>query len=130
MNAIATTQYAPALNVDVSAMQRTPRGAYVRDLVVGTGTTAQAGTTVGVRYQGHLTNGTPFDGNPAPAPLLTFQVGAGRMIPGFEEGVTGMKVGGRRQVIIPPELAYGSQPNGPIPANSILVFTLELVEAR
>jgi FKBP-type peptidyl-prolyl cis-trans isomerase len=98
----------------------------VEDLVVGTGATAVAGNTVNVHYLGTLTNGTVFDssygGNP-----LSFRLAAGQVIPGFDQGVTGMKVGGKRRLTIPPSLAYGSAGRGQIPPNATLVFEVELV---
>jgi FKBP-type peptidyl-prolyl cis-trans isomerase 2 len=63
-------------------------------------------------------------------PPYEFRLGAGEVVAGFDEGVTGMRVGGKRQVVIPPALGYGPQANGPIPANSVLVFTIDLVSAR
>lgn len=103
------------------------------DTVVGQGAEAIQGKTVSVQYRGSLVDGTEFDSsygrNNEP---LTFTVGAGQMIPGFDYGVQGMKVGGTRTITIPPELGYGSQPagGGKIPANSTLIFevTLEKVE--
>jgi peptidylprolyl isomerase len=96
--------------------------------------TAQKADQVWVNYTGRLqSNGKKFDssfdrkdefGNPTP---ISFILGHGRVIPGWEEGIVGMKVGEKRQLIIPPNLAYGAQDNGPIPANSTLVFDVELV---
>ena len=127
---IARTTFAPSLGVDLKAMSQTPSGVWIRDLMVGTGEEATAGKEVAVHYTGTLTDGTQFDANgPSDAPM-TFQIAAGGMIPGFDEGVKGMRVGGKRQIIFPPALGYGAQANGPIPANSILVFTIELVSAR
>jgi FKBP-type peptidyl-prolyl cis-trans isomerase FkpA len=119
--------YAPSLGVDLGSMTRTPGGAYVRDLSPGTGEPVGAGQQVAIHYQGNLPNGTPFDANGPSDPPFVFRLGAGEVVPGFDEGVAGMRVGGRRQVVIPPALGYGAQGNGPIPANSILVFTIELV---
>lgn len=127
---IASTSFAPSLGVQLDSMTATPRGAYTRDLVVGTGDPVGSGQQVAIHYQGSLANGQQFDANgPADAPF-EFRLGAGEVVPGFEEGVTGMRVGGRRQVIIPPALGYGAAANGPIPANSILVFTIELVSVK
>jgi len=126
----SSTTYAPSLGVDLGTMTRTPGGAYVRDLAPGSGEPVGPGKQVAIHYQGNLPNGTQFDANgPADAPFV-FRLGAGEVVPGFDEGITGMRVGGRRQIVMPPALGYGSQANGPIPANSILVFTVELVSAR
>lgn len=104
----------------------------VTDEVVGTGTTAQAGDTVTVNYVGTLTDGTQFDasanhGNQG----FTFKLGAGQVIPGWDQGIAGMKVGGKRKLVIPPSLAYGNQAIGNIiPANSTLVFEVELLNVQ
>jgi len=121
------SDFAPVLNVDTAASTRSPSGLMTRDLVVGTGEEATAGRRVAVLYTGWLPDGTRFDGNQPSGPTLPFTIGAGRVIPGWEEGVAGMRVGGRRQLIIPPDLAYGPVAMGPIPANSTLVFEVELV---
>lgn len=100
------------------------------DLREGTGATATQGRTVTVSYTGWLydptkaeSKGAQFDTNTS----FPFQLGAGRVIPGWDQGVVGMKVGGQRRLIIPPNLGYGSQANGPIPANSTLVFDIILL---
>lgn len=127
---IERTTFAPGLDVDLSAMTRTASGLYVRDRVVGTGATATTGQTVSVRYTLHLPDGRQIDENQPPKPLLSFRVGDPNLIQGFNEGVIGMRVGGRRQLVVPPSLGYGDQPNGRIPANSILVFTVDLVSIQ
>ena len=99
----------------------------VEDLVVGTGATAAVGDTVTVNYVGTLTNGTKFDSSYDRGQPYVFQVGAGRVIAGWDQGVPGMKVGGKRRLTIPPSLGYGNQANGPIPANSTLVFDIDMV---
>src|SRR6185503_2250371 len=98
----------------------------VTEITVGTGATAAIGDVVSVHYV--LTvNGTKLDSSyDRGTPLQPFQIGAGAVIPGFERGVLGMRVGGKRHVVVPPALGYGSQPNGPIPANSNLDFDIEL----
>jgi FKBP-type peptidyl-prolyl cis-trans isomerase len=127
---VAATTFAPSLGVDLAAMTKTPRGAWIRDLTVGTGEPVAAGQQVAIHYAGSLPGGQQFDANgPADAPFV-FRLAAGEVVPGFDEGVTGMRVGGTRQVVIPPALGYGAEANGPIPANSILVFTIELVSVR
>jgi FKBP-type peptidyl-prolyl cis-trans isomerase FkpA len=99
----------------------------IQDLVVGTGATAAAGDTVTVNYVGTLTNGTKFDSSYDRGQTYTFLLGAGRVIAGWDQGVPGMKVGGKRRLTIPPSLGYGNQPNGSIPANSTLIFDVELL---
>ena len=99
----------------------------IEDLVVGTGATAAAGDLVTVNYVGTLTNGTKFDSSYDRGQPYTFRIGAGQVIAGWDQGVPGMKVGGKRRLTIPPSLGYGNQANGSIPANSTLVFEIELV---
>src|ERR1043166_1284016 len=127
---ISRTTFAPSLGVDLTAMRQTPRGAWVRDLTIGTGAEGGRGTQVAIHYVGTFPDGKQFDANgPADQPFV-FRINAGEVVPGFDEGVLGMKVGGRRQVIIPPALGYGAPGNGPIPGNSILVFTIALVRVQ
>jgi len=95
----------------------------VDDLVVGTGATAVAGDTLSVSYVGTLTNGQTFDSSPA----YPFRLGVGAVIAGWDQGIPGMKVGGRRRLTIPPSLAYGNQQVGSIPANSTLIFEVGLL---
>lgn len=99
----------------------------IEDLVVGTGATAASGDTVTVHYLGTLTNGTKFDSSYDRGTPYSFRLGAGAVIPGFDQGVTGMKVGGKRRLTIPPSLAYGSTGSGLIPPNATIVFEVELV---
>jgi len=99
----------------------------ITDLTVGTGTTAVAGDTVTVNYVGTLDNGTKFDSSFDRNQPYTFQLGAGKVIPGWDLGVPGMKVGGKRTLVIPPDLAYGAQGYGPVPGNATLHFTVELL---
>ena len=127
---IARASFASSLGVDLSAMRQTPRGAYVRDLSVGAGPEAVSGSQAAIHYVGSFANGKQFDANGPNDQPLEFRVNAGEVVPGFDEGVTGMKVGGRRQVIIPPALGYGAKDYGTIPGNSILVFSIDLVRVQ
>lgn len=117
------TTFSPVLGVDLSQMTRLPSGLYYRDLTVGTGAEAQVGDSVRMGYTGWLPDGTLFDGGTY-APKL----GAGTVIEGWEIGIPGMRVGGTRKLVIPSALAYGNQAVGPIPAKSVLVFDVELLE--
>jgi FKBP-type peptidyl-prolyl cis-trans isomerase len=99
----------------------------IEDLVVGTGATAAVGDTVSVHYIGTLTNGTKFDSSYDRGQPYPFRIGAGQVIAGWDQGVPGMKVGGKRRLTIPPSLGYGNQAYGPIPANSTLIFDIELI---
>jgi FKBP-type peptidyl-prolyl cis-trans isomerase len=103
------------------------------DEIIGTGAAAVSGDTVTVNYVGSLTDGTIFDASakhPETAKGFTFNLGAGKVIKGWDEGVVGMKVGGKRKLIIPAALGYGSQDYGPIPANSTLIFEVELLKVQ
>lgn len=96
------------------------------DLVKGTGETALAGMTLTVHYTGWLTDGRTFDSSVGKDPLV-FKLGARRVIKGWDQGLLGMKVGGKRKLIIPPQLAYGSRTVGSIPGDSTLIFEIELL---
>lgn len=104
-----------------------PQGLQVQDLVVGTGAEAKAGESITVDYEGTLTDGTVFDSSKTHGTPFTFVLGAGQVIQGWDQGVLGMKVGGKRKLVIPPELAYGSKGQGPIPPNATLSFTIDLL---
>jgi FKBP-type peptidyl-prolyl cis-trans isomerase FkpA len=98
----------------------------IEDLVVGTGATAAAGNTISVHYIGSLTNGTVFANSYGGQPF-NFVLGQGVVIPGWDQGVPGMKVGGKRRLTIPPSLAYGSTGYQNIPPNATLKFDIELL---
>lgn len=102
----------------------------IDDIKVGTGAEVMKGDTVEVHYIGTLQNGQEFDSSRKRGEVFTFTVGEGRVIKGWEEGLVGMKVGGQRILVIPPELGYGSQAIGPIPPNSTLVFAIELIAIK
>ena len=103
-------------------------GLVIEDIKIGDGQEVEKFNIVTVNYTGLLENGTKFDSslNPGRTPLR-FTVGAGQVIKGWDEGLMGMKVGGKRKLTIPPELGYGSRDNGPIPANSTLIFEIDLL---
>ncbi len=107
----------------------TSTGLRITDLKVGDGPEATAGQTVSVNYRGTLENGKEFDSSYERGPF-TFPLGSGRVIKGWDEGVEGMKVGGKRKLVIPPDLGYGSRGAGRvIPPNSTLIFEVELLDA-
>ena len=119
--------FAPALNIDMKAMTTTRSGLAYRDLTVGKGVRVDAGSLVSVHYTGWLPNGTKFDSSRDSNTPFEFTLGGGQVIQGWDEGVAGMHVGGRRQLVIPPALGYGGVRSGPIPPNSTLVFDVELL---
>jgi len=100
----------------------------MEDKKVGTGAVAEAGKSVSVHYTGWLTDGTKFDSSKDHGQPFAFQLGAGQVIKGWDQGVAGMKVGGIRKLTIPPSLGYGEQgAGGVIPPNATLVFEVELL---
>lgn len=100
------------------------------DSVVGKGAEAVNGKAITVHYTGTLKDGTKFDSSVDRKEPFTFTLGAGQVIKGWEQGIVGMKVGGKRKLTIPAELAYGNNAVGAIPANSTLIFDVELIEVK
>lgn len=112
-------------------MVKTESGLQYVDLVVGTGRQAEVGDTATVHYTGWLVNGTKFDSSLDRKEPFSFRVGAGQVIKGWDEGVGTMKIGGKRKLIIPPDLGYGSRGAGNvIPPNATLTFEVELLGLR
>ena len=109
----------------------TPDGLVIKTVTPGTGAVAQSGDSVSVNYTGMFQDGKAFDSNTDASfghvQPLTFTLGAGQVIPGWDKGVTGMKVGEKRHLIIPSDLAYGPNGYGPIPGGATLVFDVELL---
>ncbi|HRL02230.1 MAG TPA: FKBP-type peptidyl-prolyl cis-trans isomerase [Vitreoscilla sp.] len=103
-------------------------GLQVEDLVVGDGAEAQSGKEITVHYTGWLTDGTQFDSSIDRKQPLSIVLGVGQVIKGWDQGIEGMKIGGKRKLTIPPELAYGNHAvGGVIPKNATLVFEVELL---
>lgn len=131
---IEQTTFAASLNVDLSKSTKTATGLYYRDIELGTGTAAAGTSRVSTYYVGYLANGSKFQELASPSTPLSFTLGANpsEVIKGWDEGIVGMKVGGKRQLIIPPTLAYGpnGSADGRIPPNAVLVFTVELVSVQ
>lgn len=108
-----------------------PKKLVEKELIEGTGEEAKSGDTVTVQYVGVLyKNGEEFDASWNRGEPFTFHLGASEVIAGWDQGIEGMKEGGRRELIIPPELGYGSTAAGPIPANSTLVFVVDLLKVE
>ncbi len=125
--AAATATAAAAPTATAPAAPEAPLG--IVDVVVGKGPEAKAGDKVKVHYTGTLTNGTEFDSSRKRNQPFPFQLGKGQVIKGWDQGVAGMKVGGKRKLTIPPSLGYGARgAGGSIPPNSTLLFDVELIE--
>ena len=124
--------FAEALGIDLAAMQQTPSGLYVQDLEEGRGLAARAGHVVVVHYTGWLPNGEQFDSTRDGGEARSFQLGARRdVINGWEEGVAGMRIGGKRRLVVPPHLGYGARGvPGAIPPNATLVYEFELIDIK
>jgi FKBP-type peptidyl-prolyl cis-trans isomerase len=119
------TPPAPSANAVTTAS-----GLIYDDLQVGDGTTAQPGNTVSVNYTGWLEDGTKFDSSLDRGQPFEFTLGAGGVIAGWDEGVTGMRENGTRLLIIPPELGYGATGSGTIPPNATLIFEVQLIDVK
>lgn len=120
--------YAPSLHVALDSSELRPSGLYVRDLTVGTGALCDSMATAEVHYTGWLANGEKFDSSRDRNETFRFTVGIGQVIGGWDEGVRGMRVGGKRQLVVPPKLGYGDVGAAPaIPRMATLVFEVELV---
>lgn len=102
----------------------------IQDTKQGLGREAIRGNTVVVHYTGKLTNGKVFDSSVDRGEPFSFVLGQGQVIQGWERGILGMKEGGKRKLTIPPNLGYGARPVGPIPANSTLIFDVELLKVK
>ena len=128
--AIAFIAYSGFINKKSStpnASSTTASGLKIEDLTAGTGQAAKSGDTISVHYTGYLADGTKFDSSLDRNQPFEFVLGQGKVIPGWDQGLVGMKVGGKRKLTIPPDLAYGAQGNGPIPPNATLTFEVELL---
>ena len=121
----AVDVYAASLGVKIATMTKKNDNLYDQDLVVGTGAEAVTGRTLQMVYTGWLVNASKFDSNVG-GNLFSFRLGLGEVIPGWDQGILGMKVGGKRRIVIGSSLAYGSGGQGPIPPNATLVFDVEL----
>jgi peptidylprolyl isomerase len=117
-----------AIKAKSSKVVKMSDGLQYTDLVVGTGASPQKGQKVTVNYVGTLTNGKKFDASADHGGTFSFNIGVGQVIRGWDEGVMSMKVGGKRRLVVPPELGYGAQGAGNvIPPNATLIFEVELV---
>lgn len=117
-------------SADMGKTITTSDGLQIQDLTVGTGTEAKSGDTITVNYLGTLTNGTKFDSSYDRNQPFTTKIGVGQVIKGWDEGMVGMKIGGKRKLTIPSSLGYGAQDMGSIPPNSTLIFEVELLGVK
>jgi len=123
--------FSASLGVDTTTMTKAPAGFWYTDVAVGQGDEARQGSTVRVHYTGWLPDGTKFDSSRDRGEPFAFTLGAGQVIAGWDEGVKGMKAGGRRKLVLPPQLAYGEEGAPPaIPPRSTLVFDVEVLEVK
>jgi FKBP-type peptidyl-prolyl cis-trans isomerase len=132
---VENTTYDPSLGVNLANSTATDVGVYYRDITVGTGPVLTAGQEAYYYYRGNLPSGAVFDSLQPPKPPNAFTPGNGEIMPALEIGMQGMRVGGRRQVLVPPNLAYGMSDlrdqngNVLIPGNTVIVFDVQLVDA-
>jgi FKBP-type peptidyl-prolyl cis-trans isomerase len=127
----ASDGFAAELGIDTAAMTSTSSGLRYQDLSAGQGREATPGSTAVVHYTGWLTDGKKFDSSRDHGEPFAFRVGGGQVIAGWDEGVAGMKVGGRRKLVIPASLGYGQAGAPPvIPPGATLVFDVELLEVQ
>lgn len=118
---VERTTFAPSLGVHLETMSRRPSGLYVQDLATGTGAVVTRGRTAVVRYTGWLPNGEEIDSGE-----ISVSVGSRQTIAAWEEALLGMRAGGKRRIVTPPNLAYGASGAGKIPPNAVLVFEMEV----
>ncbi len=122
--------YAPELDVDLDRMERGEGGLYIEDVREGTGEVAEPGMLVLVHYTGWLSDGTKFDSSHDRDQPFSVVIGEGNVIPGWDEGIPGMREGGMRRLVIPYGMAYGASGRGPIPPRATLVFDVELLAVQ
>ncbi len=115
---------------EVGVLQQLSSGLQYIDRVIGKGPMPEKGDVVQVHYTGTLADGTKFDSSLDRGQPFSFPLGEGKVIKGWDEGLSTMRVGGKRQLIIPPDLGYGTRKSGPIPPNSTLYFEVELLHIR
>lgn len=129
--AVIINQQEPASpTANMGNVTTTADGLQIQDITVGNGKEVKSGDTVTVNYLGTLQNGTKFDSSYDRNQPFTTQIGVGQVIKGWDEGIVGMKIGGKRKLTIPPSLGYGAQDMGSIPPNSTLIFEVELLGVK
>jgi FKBP-type peptidyl-prolyl cis-trans isomerase len=126
LSPIAAWRLSPTIGVPEDSLRSVAHGVWVHDLQIGSGRAAAVGDAVALHFVAFLADGTIFSATDRKP--FRFTLGAGQVIDGWEDGVPGMRVGGRRQLVIPPDRGYGSRGDGPVPPDAVLVFDLTLVE--
>ena len=127
----ALVSYASSLAIDLTTFTKTSTGLYYKDVPAGTGTAADSGNTVTVDYTGRFTSGNLFDSSRGSAnQTFSFLLGGGTVIAAWDQGIKGMRIGGKRRLIVPPSLGYGAVGSGAIPPNTILIFDITLYGVR
>lgn len=129
-NMPSTTQKPPQATAQQQQQQQQVTHLIIEDVLVGTGSAVKSGDQIEVNYLGTLLNGQKFDSSYDRGETFSFAVGTGQVITGWDQGLLGMKVGGKRRLIIPADLAYGDQGIASIPPNSPLIFEIELISIK
>jgi FKBP-type peptidyl-prolyl cis-trans isomerase FkpA len=125
----ATDSYAASLGIDIAEFTRVNEDVYVRDITVGEGALAETGRTLRVTYTGWLPNGQQFESNAGGSPFQ-FVLGAADVIRGWDQGIVGMRAGGKRRLLIGSRAGYGRTGRGSIPPNSTMIFDVEIVSVQ
>ena len=125
-----TETFASSLGIDIATMTKKSDNLYIKDITVGTGAEAITGRSLRMHYTGWLPNGTRFETSVGGDPLRPFVLGNREVIAGWDQGIVGMRVGGKRRLVIGSALAYGPTGSGPIPPNTTLIFDVELVSVQ
>lgn len=128
LSPVESWHLAPSIGIPEDSLRLVGRGVWVHDVLPGNGAVVDTGMVVQVHYVGMLANGRIFSATDRKP--FTFEVGANRVIAGWEDGVLGMRVGGRRQLVVPPHLGYGAEGDGAIPPDAVLVFDVTVVNAQ
>lgn len=126
----AMLTFAPELDIDLAEFEKTSSGLYIKELSPGTGARANQTSRVWIYYVGWLPDGIVFDGALLQGDPFHFRLGEGEVIRGWNEGIAGMRIGGRRKLVVRPGLAYGSRGRGDVPPGATLVFEVQLVDVN